>query len=116
MHAVALRNRGQRFASSASLDRFGSLVLAQLAFAAEFDAGGHSALAAFATRHGNSEPNPHRRVVALGRRNQQTFPPVLSSFKAPVLRQRGGFLFFNLSALLVILAVHYSRPPTFPCE
>jgi hypothetical protein len=40
MHAVALGNRSQRFAGSTALDRFGSLVVAQLTLAAEFDAGG----------------------------------------------------------------------------
>jgi hypothetical protein len=40
MDAIALRNRGQRFAGSAALDRFDSLVVAQLARAAELDAGG----------------------------------------------------------------------------
>jgi hypothetical protein len=49
MDAVALRNRGQSFAGSAALDRFGSLVVAQLALAAEFDAGGHRALPPFAS-------------------------------------------------------------------
>jgi hypothetical protein len=38
----------QRFAGSAALDRFGPLVVAQLALAAEFDAGGHGALPPFA--------------------------------------------------------------------
>ena len=47
MNAITLRNRGQRFAGSAALDRLGSLVVAQLALAAEFDAGGHSTLATF---------------------------------------------------------------------
>ena len=53
MHAVALRNRGQSFAGSAALDRFGSLVVAQFALAAEFDAGSHRALAAFARAFAN---------------------------------------------------------------
>jgi hypothetical protein len=53
MHAVAFRNRGQRFTGRAALDRFGSLVVAELAFAAEVDAGGHSALAAFASTFAN---------------------------------------------------------------
>ena len=48
VHAVTFCNRGQRFAGSAALDRFGSLVVAQLALAAEFDAGGHSPLPPFA--------------------------------------------------------------------
>jgi hypothetical protein len=43
MHAVALRNRGQGFAGSAALERFSALIIAQLALAAEFDAGSHSA-------------------------------------------------------------------------
>jgi hypothetical protein len=38
MHAIALGNRSQRFSGGASLDRFDSLVVAQLALATEFDA------------------------------------------------------------------------------
>jgi hypothetical protein len=53
MHAIALRNRGQRFAGSAALDRFGSLVVTQLALAAELDAGSYRALAAFASAFAN---------------------------------------------------------------
>jgi hypothetical protein len=53
MDAVALGDLGQRFARSAALDRFSSLVVAQLAVAAEFDAGGHSTLAAFASTLAN---------------------------------------------------------------
>ena len=56
MHAVAFRNRGQRFTGRAALDRFGSLVVAQLALSAEFDAGSHSALAAFASAFANKLP------------------------------------------------------------
>jgi hypothetical protein len=48
MHAVALGDRRKRFAGSATLDGFSALKIAQLALAAELDAGSHSALAAFA--------------------------------------------------------------------
>ena len=58
MDPVALGNRGQRFTRSAALDRFGSLVVAQLAFATELDAGGRSALSAFASAFANNDACP----------------------------------------------------------
>ena len=56
MDAIALRYRRQRFASGTALDRFGSLVVAQLALTAKLDAGGHSALASFASVFANKLP------------------------------------------------------------
>jgi hypothetical protein len=53
VHAVAFRYRGQRFARSAALDRFDSLVVTQLALAAEFDAGGHGPFPPFASTLAN---------------------------------------------------------------
>ena len=48
MNAVAIGDLRQRFAGSVAFDRFSTLIIAQLALAAEFDAGGHSPLPPFA--------------------------------------------------------------------
>src|SRR6516165_6959634 len=45
VHAVALSDGGQHFTGSAAPEGLSALIIAQLALAAEFDAGGHSALA-----------------------------------------------------------------------
>jgi hypothetical protein len=88
MDAVALGNRGQRFTGSAALDRFGSLVVAQLPHAAEFDAGGHRALAAFASPFANKG-----RTLFQGPETQIRLSPlILQSPKCP-MRRNGNDLF-----------------------
>ena len=77
MNAVALRNRGQRFAGGTALYRLGPLVVAQLA--AELDAGDHRALAAFASAFANKG-----RALFQGSETQIRLSPlILQSPKMP---------------------------------